>query len=77
MSSAKTTTDKALGRNISYTLANDTLILSIPVNAAVQAAAPMSKSGKSAVIATTNGNVSVTLPGGKDLKIGINAYFNR
>lgn len=69
-----TTFDKQAGRNISYTIQGDTLLLSIPVTPAVIAAAPLSKSQKTNVIATTNGNVGIMLPGGREMKLGINAY---
>ena len=63
---------ETLSRGVQYRVEGDYLFLSIPVSKAALAAAPASGSGKSRVVATTNGNI--TVPGVPNLKLGINAY---
>jgi len=56
-----------IGRNVTVALEGNTIV--IRVNA--DAEGTESKSGKSSVVGTTNGNVAIP---GTDLKLGLNVY---
>lgn len=58
---------ETIGRNVSVQVEDGILI----VRADVNAEGKESKSGKSSVVGTTNGNVAVP---GTDLKLGFNLY---
>lgn len=66
-----TATWTAAGRNIRYTVESGLLFIAIPIDDATIAKAPMSGSGKSRSVGSTEGNVSVA---GTSVKIGVNAY---
>ncbi len=67
MAKAKAIAGDLIGRNVTITLEGDILV----IRADVTAASVESKSGKSEVVASTNGNVAVP---GTDLKLGLNLY---
>jgi hypothetical protein len=56
-----------IGRNVSIEMQGDILVIRCDTNAA----SVESKSGKSEVVGSTNGNVAVP---GTDLKLGLNLY---
>jgi hypothetical protein len=60
-------TGHAIGRNVTAELEGNILV----IRAAIDADSQTSASGKSEVVATTNGNVAVP---GTDLKLGLNLY---
>ena len=49
------------------------LAIAIPVDDAILAGAPPSKSGKTKIVASTNGFTSIGLPGGKVVQLSLNA----
>ena len=62
-----------IGDNIQAEVKGDTLTLVIDLGKP----GTISKSGKSSVIASTRGNVSVQDQEGADVKLGINVYRSR
>lgn len=66
-----TTKAQRFGQNVTGQRIGDMLLLAIDVSKQTIDRAPVSKSGKSHNIATTNGNVSV---GVGDAKLGLNFY---
>jgi hypothetical protein len=66
-----TTKAQRVGQNVQSQRIGDMLFLAIDVSKARIDGAPVSKSGKSLNIATTNGNVTV---GVGDAKLGLNFY---
>ena len=63
----QTSRAEAIGRNVLAEIQGETLVLRIDL----AADGHESKSGKSSVIGTTNGNVGIA---GTDVKIGLNVY---
>lgn len=61
----------SLGRNINAHMDGDNLHIIVPLSADVIANAPLSGSGKSRSVATTNGNVGIP---GTSVKLGLNIY---
>lgn len=57
----------AIGRNVTVELEGDILVIRCEISADTST----SKSGKSEVVGSTNGNVAVP---GTDLKLGLNLY---
>ena len=58
-------------KNVAMNVSGNTLTITINL----AEAGTMSKSGKSIVLASTEGNVSA--PGGNDVKVGLNVYRPR
>jgi hypothetical protein len=67
MAKAPRLTGDSIGRNVTVALEGDMIVIRMSASAPTAE----SKSGKSAVLATTNGNVGIP---GTDLKIGLNVY---
>jgi hypothetical protein len=63
----KTSETKNVGRNVLVQTKGRTLLIMVDM----EADGTVSKSGKSMVVATTNGNVDIP---GSDLKLGLNIY---
>lgn len=61
-------TKQTVGQNVEMSLEGNKLILTIDLSQQFG----ISGSGKSTIIASTGGNVSV--PGNEDVKIGVNVY---
>jgi len=67
MAKATRLSGEAIGRNVTVALEGDTIVIRMSASAA----GTESKSGKSVVVASTNGNVNIP---GTDLKLGLNLY---
>lgn len=73
MATTTPTTFAALNSQIQFSVANGVLTLQIPVSPEAMKSAKASASGKSKVVASTNGNIVV--PGTGGIKLGLNAYI--
>lgn len=62
-------------RNMTVTPAADKITIVLDVSKRALAEATPSASGKTKVVATTSGNVPITLPGGQVVTLGLNAYI--
>jgi len=51
------------------------LVVVIDVSPEALKAAPASNSGKTRLLASTNGNKAIGLPNGRVISLGVNAYF--
>jgi len=59
------------GRNMKFMTLDDVLFIAVPIDSATIDTSPLSASGKSRSVGSTEGNV--TIPGTK-LKMGVNVY---
>ena len=59
------------GRNLKFTVLDDVLFIAVPIDDATIKASPLSGSGKSRSIGSTEGNVAIP---GTTVKMGVNVY---
>ena len=57
-------------QNVSVQVEGNTLVLTVDLDQELG----VSSSGKSVIIATTGGNVSLSVPGYDEIKVGLNVY---
>lgn len=62
---------ETVGRNLRFATIDGTLFIAVPIDEKSIKGAPVSATGKSKVIGSTLGNVSVT---GSEIKFGVNVY---
>ena len=62
-------------QNITTELKNGKLVITIDVTAASLKAAKPSATGKTLIVASSQGNKPIEIGGGKSVTIGVNAYI--